>query len=153
NDPARIVTYSGDAEHRNFMMAQSLYKYVFSNRNQTPVKDKELSKANGEPALVTADADQDLQANLQHAVMTYDQAHGRRIYVNGVDTEDPEVLGPSFLINWDPNYTFAIGREVSNNRTWRGIVKMVAIYRAALTPKQIKQNFDAGSAQQFVLRF
>jgi hypothetical protein len=85
--------------------------------------------------------------------MTYDQAHGRRIYVNGVDTEDPEVLGPALLLNWNPDYTFAIGREVSNNRSWRGTVKMVAIYRAALSPAQIKQNFDAGSAQRFNLRF
>jgi hypothetical protein len=30
---------------------------------------------------------------------------------------------------------------------------MVAIYRTALTPGQIKQNFDAGSAQRFNLRF
>src|SRR5262245_2240892 len=153
NDPSRIVTYSGDTDHRNFMMGQSLYKYVFRNRNQTPVKDPAFSKANGEPALVTSDADQDLQANLQHAVMTYDQQHGRRIYVNGVDTEDPEVLGPSLLINWDPNFTFAIAREVTNNRTWRGTVKSVSIFRTALTPAQIQQNFEAGSAQKFNLRF
>ena len=156
NDPARIVTYSDPNDgtnRRNFMMGQSLYKYVFRNRNQTPVSDPMVSKANGEPALVTADADQDLQANLQHAVMTYDATHGRKIYVNGVDTEDPEVLGASMLLNWDPNYTFAIGRETTNNRTWRGVVKMVAIFRTALTPGQIKQNFDSGSAQRFNLRF
>ncbi|HXK25356.1 MAG TPA: LamG domain-containing protein [Myxococcota bacterium] len=153
NDPARIVTYSNGPDHRNFLMGQSLYKYVFANRNQTPVKDKAMSKANGEPALVTSDGDQDLQANLQHAVMTYDQQHGRRIYVNGVDTDDPEVLAPSLLLNWDPNYTFAIARETTNNRTWRGTVKSVSIYRVALTPGQIQQNFEAGSSQRFTLRF
>ena len=157
NDPARIVTYSDPNDgtnRRNFMMGQSLYKYVFRNRNQTPVSDPMVSKANGEPALVTADADQDLQANLQHAVMTYDSTHGRKIYVNGVDTEDPEVLGASMLLNWDPNYTFAIGRETTNNRTWRGTVKMVAhLPGRPDARRQIKQNFDAGSAQRFNLRF
>ena len=32
----------------------------------------------------TADADEDLQATLQHVVATYDPVNGRRIYVNGV---------------------------------------------------------------------
>ncbi len=74
--PSRIVTYSGGATTRNFMLGQTLYNYDFLNRSTD-------ADQNGDPSLSTADADEDLQATLQHVVVTYDPTNGRRIYVNG----------------------------------------------------------------------
>ncbi len=42
------------------------------------------------PAHCNAAADEDLQATLQHVVATYDPVDGRRIYVNGVLTPQPD---------------------------------------------------------------
>jgi hypothetical protein len=147
-DPVRMVTYANGTEERNFMMGQSLYNYVFRNRNSNSRLDK-----NGEPGLVTPDASQDLQATLQHAVMTYDQQHGRRIYVNGLWTEDPDTEPAALLLNWNQDFIFGIGSETGGNRRWRGIMKLLAIHDKALTPGQVMQNFMAGSGQKFLLRF
>jgi len=146
--PARILTYAGGTGERNFMMGQTLYNYVFRNRSIDPSVN-----ANGDPSLMTNDDDEDLQATLQHTVMTFDQTNGRRIYVNGVWTEDVDEVPTALLLNWNPNYTFAIGNEVSNNRIWRGIVKFVALYDRVMPDASIMQNFLAGASQRFTLRF
>lgn len=146
--PARIFSYSSGTGSRNFMLGQVMYNYVFRNRSV----DAAVS-ANGEPALVTADADEDLQAMLQHVVLTYDQTRGRRIFVNGVFTEDEDEVPPALLVSWDPGYTFVIGNETSDNRPWRGIVKLLAIHEDILTQEQITQNFLAGANQRYSLRF
>ena len=146
--PARIVTYSQGTANRNFTLGQNLYNYVFRNRTMNP----DLN-ANGTPALETANADEDLQATLQHVVATYDQVNGRQIYVNGVFTDDVDPIAPDVLINWNPNYTFVLGNETSNNRLWLGQIKLVAIFDRALTPAQILQNYQAGAVDKFTLRF
>ncbi len=78
-----IVTYSGGGNTRNFTMGQSQYNYDFKNRNNSA----------GLTTLSTADADEDLQAALQHVVMNFSPVAGkpslgtaplgRSIYVNG----------------------------------------------------------------------
>jgi hypothetical protein len=146
--PARILTYADGTGARNFMLGQVLYTYVSRNRSLTP-----LGTANGGPDLVTNPDDEDLQAQLQHVVMTYDQSEGRKLYVNGVWTEDVDPAAAALLVNWFPDYTFAMGNETSNNRPWLGQLKFVLIYNRALTPEQIMLNFTAGASQRYVLRF
>ena len=53
-----------------------MYNYDFFNRSSK-------TDANGEPRLSTPDADEVLQATLQHVVATFDPVAGRKIYVNG----------------------------------------------------------------------
>ena len=84
------------AARRNFHLGQTLYSYDVRNRSVLPAID-----GNGKPALITYPADQDLQATLQHVVVTYDQYRGRRIYVNGVFTDDVDEQGPGRLWNWE----------------------------------------------------
>jgi hypothetical protein len=147
--PARIVTYSNGAQLRNFTLGQNNYNFVYRNRNLSAEVDD-----NGEPALETPDAEEDLQAALQHVVITYDQYRGRRIYVDGQFTDDvdaPAMVGR--LWNWDPNYQFIIGDETSNNRQWMGRIQLLAVYKYALTDAQIVQNFTAGVGKKLVLRF
>jgi hypothetical protein len=146
--PARILTYSQGTGARNFMFAQVMYNYHFRNRSLGAGVD-----TNGNPVLATADADRRAQASLQHVVLTYDQQRGRRIYVNGEYTADPEPAGVGMLVNWHPDYVFAIGNETSNNRRWLGQIKLAAVYDRILSDAEIMQNFLAGASDKFAIRF
>jgi hypothetical protein len=145
-EDARIVSYSGSTTARNFTMGQTMYNYDFFGRSST-------TGANGTPQLSTADADERLQASLQHVVMTYDPVNGRRIYVNGEFTGDVDGAGGGTLGDWDNSYAFVLGNEVSNNRQWAGVIRLVAIHNRALTLQQIQQNFEAGVGEKFFLLF
>ena len=46
-----------------------------------------------------------------------------------------------------------LGNEVSNDRTWQGVIRMVVIHNRALTEAQIDQNFEAGVGERFYLLF
>ena len=141
-----IVSYSAGTNARNFTLGQTQYNYDAFNRGST-------TDANGQPALSTADADEDLQATLQHVVVTYDPVNGRRIYVNGVFTDDVDSVTGGTLDAWDDSFAFVLGNEVSSNRLWKGKLRLVAVHNRALTVGQIIQNFQAGVGEKFFLLF
>jgi hypothetical protein len=145
-EDARIVSYSGGTSTRNFMLGQTLYSYDFYNRSST-------TGASGEPVLTTAAADEDLQATLQHVVATYDPVKGRRLYVNGESTGDVDPSAGGTLADWDDTFAFVLGNEVSGNRQFQGIFRLVAVHGRALTAEQIRQNFEAGVGERFYLLF
>jgi hypothetical protein len=144
--PARIVSYSASTSARNFTLGQTQYNYDFLHRSST-------TDANGEAALSTADADERLQATLQHVVVTFDPVNGRRIYVNGAFTGDMDSATPGNLNDWDDSFALVLGNEVSNDRLWQGVIRLVAIHNRALTLEQIQQNFAAGVGEKFFLLF
>jgi mono/diheme cytochrome c family protein len=144
--PARIVSYSAGTAERNFTLGQTQYNYNFLHRSTN-------TGANGDPSLSTADADEDLQATLQHVVVTYDPVRGRRIYVNGTFTGDGDAVAGGSLIDWDDSFAFLLGNEVSGDRPWSGQLRLVAIHNRALTRRQITQNFSAGVGEKFFLLF
>jgi len=144
--PARIVSYSGGETTRNFMLGQTLYNYDFLNRSTN-------SDANGEPGLSTADADERLQATLQHVAITYDPVNGRRIYVNGEYTGDVDGVEPGTLNDWDDTYILVLGSETNNDFKWQGVIKFLSIHNRALTAEQVSQNFNAGVGERFYLLF
>jgi len=86
-------------------------------------------------------------------VLTYDPVNGRRIYVNGVLATQPDPVAPGLLTDWNDTFALVLGNEVSSDRPWQGVVRMVAIHNRALTPAQIRQNFDAGVGERFYLLF
>jgi hypothetical protein len=145
-EDARIVSYSGGTTARNFMLGQTLYSYDFYNRSSS-------TNPAGDPKLTTAAADEDLQATLQHVVATYDPVNGRRIYVNGEFTGDADPSAGGTLADWDDTFAFVLGNEVSGDRQFQGVVRLVAIYNRALTPEQIQTNFKAGVGEKFYLLF
>lgn len=145
-EDARIVSYSGSKTARNFTLGQNLYNYEAFGRSTA-------TDANGAPALATADADERLQASLQHVVMTFDPVNGRRIYVNGEFTGDVDAAGGGTLGDWDNSFALVLGNEVSGDRAWAGVVRLVAIHNRALTAAQVQQNFEAGVGQKFFLLF
>jgi hypothetical protein len=142
----RIVSYSGGLMARNFNLGQTMYNYDFFNRSSN-------TGANGDPQLSTPAADEVLQATLQHVVATFDPVEGRKIYVNGelVASADPAPGGT--LGEWDNSFALVLGNEVSGNRNWMGVIRLVALFNRALTPPQIQQNFDAGVGEKFFLMF
>lgn len=150
-----IISYSSNATSRNFAMKQTQYNYEFYNRSESSI-----NLGNGTPFLTTDPNDEDLQATLQHVVMTYKVGEGRKIYVNGQDTGDTDPVAYGLLTDWSNNYAFILGNEVGsyraddmNNSAWKGSVRLVAIHNRALTPAQIQQNFDAGVGEKYYLLF
>jgi hypothetical protein len=123
-----------------------MYNYDFFNRS-------DLTNANGDPQMSTPDAAEVLQATLQHVVATFDPATGRKIYVDGVLVASMDPAPGGVLTSWDNSYAFVLGNEVSNNRMWNGVIRLVAIHNRALTPAQITQNFEAGVGEKFFLMF
>jgi Concanavalin A-like lectin/glucanases superfamily len=144
--PARIISYSAGTSARNFTLGQTRYSYDVLNRSSSTDGD-------GDPALSTPDADKDLQATLQHVVVTYDPVNGRRIYVNGVFTGDLDPVPGGNLVDWDNSFAFVLGNEVSGDRQWQGKLRLVAIHNRALTPGQVAQNFAAGVGEKYFLLF
>jgi hypothetical protein len=145
-EDARIVSYSGSTGTRNFTMGQHVNSYEFAGRSSQ-------TDANGGPRLSTDPDAQVLQAALQHVVLTFDPVNGRRIYVNGEFTGDVDPAAGGTLDSWDNSFAFVIGNEVSNNRQWQGVVRMVAVHNRALTLQQIRQNYEAGVGEKFFLLF
>ena len=141
--PARIVSYSIDTGRRNFTMGQQVDQY--DSRVQTI-----NSGPNGSnPQLRTEDI---VTTELTHIVMTYDNmSGGRKIYVDGQLAAEETIQGD--MLNWQDDNVFVLGNEVTNNRLWKGVFKMVAIHNVALNGAQIAQNFDAGAGAITSLRF
>lgn len=144
--PARIVSYSGGRDRRNFTLGQSLYNYDMLLRHGN-------TDTNGMPALSTRDADEDLQAALQHVVVNYDGVGGRQIYVNGEFTDDEDDVEAAGLSDWDDSFAFVLGNEVSGDVPWAGTIRMAAMHNRVLTAEQIIKNFDAGVGEKFFLLF
>jgi hypothetical protein len=108
----------------------------------------------GEPALITYDQDEDLQATLQHVVLTFNRFDGRRIYVDGVWTDDVDEQVTARLWNWDPQARLSVGNEVTGTgNEWIGQIRFLAIHDRALTPQQIRLNYEAGVGKRLTLTF
>ena len=151
---ARIVSYSANSTSRNFALQQTLYNYDFLLRtNAADAQGNPLTSLNGDPALSTPDADEVLQATLQHVVATYHPIDGRRIYVNGVLTTQADPIPGGTFIDWQDTFALVIGSEVGGDDTFEGTIRMAAVHRRALTPEQVTQNFDVGVGEKFFLLF
>ena len=144
--PAGIVSYSGGTTVRNFTLGQTQYNYNFLNRSTA-------TDGNGDPMLSTADAAERLQATQQHVVATFDPVNGRRLYVNGEFTGDMDESGGGTLVDWDDTFALVLGNEVSSDRPWQGVIRMMAVHNRALTPEQVGQNFEVGVGEKYFLLF
>ncbi|NIL95079.1 MAG: LamG domain-containing protein [Woeseiaceae bacterium] len=143
---ARIVSYSAGDQARNFTLQQTLYNYDFQLRTTE-------TSLNGDPALSTPDADEVLQATLQHVVATYDPIEGRRIYVNGDLVSNTDPVPGGTLIDWQDTFALVLGAETSGEGQFAGTIRLAALHRRALTQQQVQQNFDVGVGEKFFLLF
>jgi hypothetical protein len=137
--PARIVTLSQDAYHRNFTLGQGLWcSYppdVYDVRLRTTTTD-----ASGQPSLTTPAGT--LSAVLSHVLYTRDAAGVARIYVDGALVMEGTRGGD--LSNWASTYRLALANELSLGRPWLGELRLVAVYSRALTAAEVLQNYQAG---------
>lgn len=147
DDSARIVTYSGGEASRNFTLGQTLYNYDFAIRNSIG------NDADGMPILSTPNADEVLQATLQHVVLNYDPINGRRIYVNGELVSGADALAGGTLANWDSSFALALGSEVGGTDPWLGSVRLLAIHNRALSVEDVMTNYESGVGEKFFLLF
>ncbi len=143
---SRIVSYSAGEDARNFTLQQTLYNYDFRHRSTN-------TSLNGDPQLSTPDADEVLQATLQHVVVTSSPVDGRAIYVNGVLVSDLDPIAPGSMVDWQDTFALVLGNEVSSDALWQGTLRLVAVHNRVLTPAQIVQNFDVGVGEKFYLLF
>jgi hypothetical protein len=143
---AYIASYSGGTSVRDFTLAQHAFQYEGYARST-------MSDTNGAPALLTNAANMNAQASLQHIVMTYDQTHGRRLYVNGSFTGDIDTKPGGALSNWDSSFAFLLGNETSDNNKWQGEIRFAAVHDQALTLDQIQQNYAAGVGESYYMLF
>ena len=143
---AYIVSYSGGTSARNFTLGQTMYDYDFLHRSST-------TGANGTPELSTPSARQVLQATLQHVVATFDPVNGRRIYVNGELVTAADSVSGGSLADWNDTFALVLGNEVSSNRQWQGVIRLVAVHSRALSQPQVQQNFEAGVGERFYMLF
>lgn len=144
--PARIVSYSGSNDRRNFTLGQTLYNYNFFNRSNS-------TDINGSPMISTEDAAEVLQATLQHVVASYDALQGRRLYVNGVEVAREAPGEGGVLADWDDTFALVLGNETSGEYPWRGTLRFLAIHNRVLTPEQITTNFQVGVGQKILVPF
>lgn len=128
--PARIVSLSSDAYHRDFTLGQEGGKLVMRLRT-TRTGD------NGSKPEVTLC---DLQTGKpQHVIVSY--AAGRlTCYLNGkLVIETDAVRGD--LSNWDADQHFVLGDEWNGERDWAGVIERVAIYNRAVGPLEAAARF------------
>jgi hypothetical protein len=137
--PARIVTYSGgtwstqmnfhlgqgggpgsDGRHASFRLRTNLDYFTWLDVSE-----------------VFTDT-----VNPVHLVATWDGSV-KRLYVNGMERSTVEFIGGSFS-TWVTSWPFAIGNEVTLDRSWLGKVYLVAVYDRALQPGEVQQNHAAG---------
>ncbi len=145
-EQAHIVGYSGGTMARNFTLGQTMYDYDLFGRSST-------TDANGAPELSTPSAEEVLQATLQHVVATYDPVNGRALFVNGTRVTGPDPQAGGSLADWNDTFALVLGNEVSGDRPWQGVIRLVAVHNRALTTEQVVQNFEAGVGERFYLLF
>ena len=142
----RIVSYSAGLTKRNFNLGQTMYNYDFFNRSSMTERERR-------PAAVDAGRGRGAAS---------DAAARRRHVRSGRGPQDlrerrarraPDPAPGGTLTSWDNSYAFVLGNEVSSNRMWNGVIRLVAVHNRALTPAQIQQNFDAGVGEKFFLMF
>jgi hypothetical protein len=151
---SKIVSYSAGQTSRNFTLQQTLYNYDFLLRtNAQDANGDPLTDLNGNPQLSTPDADEVLQATLQHVVATYNPIDGRRIYVNGVLASNADPVPGGTFVDWQDTFALVLGNEASGDGLWEGTFRLAAIHRRALSEEQVNQNFDAGVGERFYLLF
>ena len=64
------------------------------------------------------------------------------LYIDGVKSATVSVGGN--LENWNAEYQFALGNEITGDRPWLGELQMVAVYCKRLGSTQVEQNYAAG---------
>jgi Concanavalin A-like lectin/glucanases superfamily len=134
NGPARIVSLSADRLSRNFTLGQENSELDFRLRTTT------ATNLNGEPSVRSGLAT--LTTDLTHVVYVRNASGHARFVLNGVEEGTGEV--PGEFSNWDSTYRFVLANEFVDDRNWRGLMYLVAVYARALTQTEVATNYAVG---------
>ncbi len=139
NGPARVVTLSSDAFHRNFTLGQGIFggsPAVYDVRFRS--SDTDL---NGMPSITSPPGS--LSTVLTHVVYTRNTSGLAKLYLNGQEKASGLVGGtPS---NWETGFRLALGNELTEDRPWLGEFHLVALYSRALNQEEILRNYWSGT--------
>jgi hypothetical protein len=141
--PARIVTLSDDAYHRNVTLAQGLWDNGGTELYNVRLRTSATS-ADGQPSLSSPQGL--LTTEMTHVVYTRNATGRAFLYINGVPRATMMTRG-DLLTAWDESYYLALGNEVlpgnDRDRFWLGEYALVALYDRALSAREVTQNFAA----------
>ncbi|MGH7451148.1 MAG: PKD domain-containing protein, partial [bacterium] len=137
---ARIVTISGGPAARNFTLGQNNNSCHVSLRT-TKTNATASNKALAGGVMNAGD--------LSHLVCMREASGLTRLYLDGNEVSR-RVIDGKFDSSWDADFALALGNEPGWNggldgRAWLGSFHLVAIYSRALSPDEVKQNFDFGA--------
>jgi hypothetical protein len=142
--PVRVMGYSLDTQHRNFSLGQS--DSVELTNEDVPAWVVRLRTSttdlNGFPETVYATK---VALVTTHLVFVHASNGDERIYIDTVEVASSTRTGT--FDNWDANtttYHFALGNELTLNRSWNGVFHLAAVYDRALAAAEIEQNYEAG---------
>ena len=131
--PARIVTLSSDAYHRDFTLGQESSSYEIRLRTTS-------TGENGTNPSLSANAV--VSPQLMHVVYTRSSQGMAQLFVNGKQVASRGDISGTFA-NWS-DFKLALANELDGEREWLGEYHLVAIYSRALTLDEILANFAAG---------
>ncbi|QDV88931.1 DUF1592 domain-containing protein [Stieleria magnilauensis] len=132
--PARIVSISADTSQRNLTLGQD--KDFYDIRLRATGSDN-----NGLPS--TSSPKRSLHTKLTHVVFTREAGGKTTIYLDGKRVAGKTVKGN--FRNWDHRQRLYLANEATKDRPWLGELHLVAVYDRALSDKDVRQNFAAGS--------
>lgn len=155
--PVRIATISGGAGSRNLSLGQSGVSWDFRARN--PAQAPLGRQRNGLPSMRTLPEAFQVQAKIQHVVLTYSASEGGIVYVDGEprtwELLEGDIVGNAGkwsgeLEGWESDFKLMLGNEIgsarnpdSEGRAWSGEIYLLAFYNRALSKAEIAQNLKA----------
>lgn len=129
NEPSYIAGLSSTVSLRNVALVHGGDRWIAQVRTSTP---------DGKPNLVSMSSAS--TSAMTHVAVIADGTT-RSLAINGI-VEATSAGGA--LSSWDPSYPMTVVDEYQHARQWVGSVALVALYRRALTPAELQQNFQAG---------
>ncbi|MHC4505059.1 MAG: family 16 glycoside hydrolase, partial [Planctomycetota bacterium] len=127
--PARIISFSQDAQNRNFTLGQSGGKLGL--RLRTPLTGVNGSK----PESTLCDLP---KAGPCHVIVSY--SPGRLVcYLNGRKVLETDKVQGDFS-NWEPMH-FLLGDEWKDSRDWAGTLRGIAIYNRFMSEAEAASSF------------
>ena len=136
--PPRIVTISNGEHERNVTLGQG--QGADQPSDYIDVRLRTTTRTtNGKPSLSSPHGT--LSTILTHVVYTRAADGTDVIYLDGVEQARATVDGT--LSGWDAGFALALAAEPTGAGFWWGDYDLVAIYKRALTPIEVQQNYHS----------
>jgi hypothetical protein len=134
--PARVITMSDSSgSSANFTLGQGTFG------GQPPdVIDVRL-KTTDSPGSLTTEAGH-VTTNLLHVVYTHAGTGETYIYIDATDRAAAMRTGA--LSNWTTTFPLSLANEPTGDRSWVGVLHLIAVYDRDLSFQEVQQNYAAG---------